>query len=368
MGYIHHVLPCKDCPTHGIWNFAKQLSLEIQKNNGVTCSFANWYHSDQPVTLISFDRRGIFDTIEKLKAESNTGYSPAVLLHFDYGSYGWYDLPLWLPIFILFLKYKFNNLKFAIFVHEIYPITPRRLRERFLLKLSQRITWLFFNQADVLFCSNSTVEKILNSRKKNTQPCLYRPVFSNIGEAEGPQTKLSKNSSDWVIFGSAGNLPKYIYSFRNQLDGFPEFLKPSHVTILGGGNADEVIHAINNLREKNVAVLYIPSASAEKCSEIFSKSKYCYINYFDEKKAINPELLFKSGVFAAANAHGVITVIPSSGFGNFSSSSSHPGVIWKDGFSWQEPKDNSLSTESILHWYHIHSSLKGMAKLIFSHL
>lgn len=361
-------MPCQDSSNHGIWNFAKQLSLEIEKHNRITSSFDYWYHSKIADTLTSVDGRGILDTIEKLKAESLGGRSPTVLLHFDYGSYGWYDLPIWLPLFIFFLKYKCRKLKFAVFVHEIYPLSPRRIRESYLLKLSQKVTWLLFNQADALFCSNPSVEKILKSRKKNTQPCLYRPVFSNIGEKEAPNIKLSKISGDWVIFGSTGNLPKYIHSFHNQLDGFPEFLKPSHVTIIGGSNSHEVIHEINKLIEKNVDVLYIPSALAEQCSEIFAKCQYCYINYFDEKMAINPELLLKSGVFAAANAHGVITVVPSGGMGKLATLSTHPGVIWKNGNTWQEPKDNPLSCESILNWYQTHSSLKGMADLIFSHL
>jgi hypothetical protein len=368
MNYLLHVLPCVDLPTHGICSFAHKLASELYKNSNCISGFANWYDPAPSETVTSFNKREMLSSLQKFKEEELTKCPYALLFHFDYGSYGWYDLPLWLPVFILFLKYKFSNLKFAIFVHEIYPITPRRFRERFLLKLSQRITWLFFNQADVLFCSNSTVEKILNSRKKNTQLCLYRPVFSNIGELQNPEMIFSKNPRDWVIFGSVDNLPKYIHSFRNQLEGFPEFLKPSHVTIIGGSNSDEVIHALNNLREKNIEVLYIPSASSEKCSEIFAKTKYCYIDYFNEKMAVNPELLLKSGVFAASNAHGVITVVPSSGFENFSSSSSHPGVIWKKGNTWQGLNEDSLCSKSILNWYHNHSSLQGMAELTASNL
>lgn len=357
-----------DLPTHGICSFADKLAVELNKTLNIAFVFSNWYRSDRADTITSFNWRGILDTTKMLKAASIDGSSRAILLHFDNGSYGWYDLPLWLPFFVFFLKYKYRKLKFAVFVHEIYPLSPRRIRERFLLKLSQKVTWLFFNQADVLFCSNPTAEKILKSHKKNTQPCFYRPVFSNIGEADDRDIKLSKRSGHWVIFGSSGNLPKYIHSFNNQLDGFPESLRPSHVTIIGGGDSDEVFHAINNLKEKNVEVLHLPSASAEKCSEIFAKAKYCYINYFDEKTAINPDLLLKSGVFAAANAHGVITVVPSSGFENFASSSSYPGVISRDGSRWHGYDEDSLSSDSILNWYHTHSSLKGMAELISSHL
>lgn len=368
MKYILHVIPCLDLPTHGICSFAHKLAEDFNKNINCIFGFANWYYSDRTDTFTSFNSREICETKQRLNFESHKGCSLGILFHFDYGSYGWYDLPIWLPLIVFFLRYKFPKLNFSIFVHEIYPLSPRRIREKYLLKLSQKVTWLLFNQADVLFCSNPAVEKILNSRKKNNQLCHYRPVFSNIGELQDPEIIFSKNPRDWVIFGSVCNLPKYIHSFCNQLEGFPEFLKPSHVTIIGGSNSDEVIHAINNLREKNVAVLYIPSASGEKCSEIFAKAQYCYIDYFNKKMAVNTQLLLKSGVFAAANAHGVITVVPSSGFENFSSSSYHPGVIWKKGNTWQGLNEDSLCSKSILNWYHNHSSLQGMAELIASNV
>jgi hypothetical protein len=100
------------------------------------------------------------------------------------------------------------------------------------------------------------------------------------------------------------------------------------------------------------------------CAEVFKISNLLFLSYFDTDRPAYPEMLMKSGVFAAASAYGVIPVICHEGLDRFCRLTRHPGGVWLRNGEWVIPQNLEALPEQIIDWYLESSSLQGMTKEI----
>lgn len=366
-GYLHHVLPCQKAPNHGIWQFSEKLASKLREQVGTHSEFSSWSKRNVSDTDNLRDSHAVQETRRKILSRSHTEKPVALLLHFDYGSYGWWDLPLWLCLDLISLKRAAPTLQLITFCHEMPPPAPRRRRERLLLPLSRRIFKLLLRVSDHVYCSNPwSLQQV--KAIAGISNVSWRPMFSNIGEPVGDEFLQRKNPQEWVLFGSAGNLPRYLRSLKAEFRGLPPAIAPRSLNIVGGGNSSEVQAGIQALRQDVSDIRHSPSASEAECSDVFKRSGFCFLKYFETHNPEAPELLLKSGVFAAAGAHGTIPIIAHEGWDRFKELTGHPAGVWKKNGQWLEFPESRDVSKRLFDWYQAKSSLDGMARMIAGQL
>ncbi len=368
IGYVHHILPCKRAIHHGIWNFAEKLAAKLSEGFGIESGFSHWTRRNDSDTAHIRDSSAVRATRQELISRARGDKFVAILLHFDYGSYGWYDLPLWLYFDLLAVKRAILHLRLLVFCHETPPLAARRRRERVLLPLSRHVFGLILRLSDFAYCSNPLGMEQIKHATSKAAPVSWRPIFSNIGEPADDAFLRSKNPKEWVVFGSAGNLPRYLESLEAEFHGLPAAIAPDILNVIGGGDSQIVRKRVQALRREIAQVSHCAAASDAECSEIFNRSLFCYLKYFENEKPEFPEVLLKSGVFAAANAHGVIPVICHEGMERFTRATGHPGGIWKKNGLWLVPSSLDQMSQSLFRWYQTKSSSNGMVQMIVNDL
>jgi hypothetical protein len=197
--------------------------------------------------------------------------------------------------------------RLGIFVHEIWLPSLVRRREW----LDYPFQWLLarklFRAADQVYVNNRrSADKV--SALRGRAPDALLPVFSNIGEpAIDPAEIRGRDHGRWVFFGSAGRILRSLRRFVSvvQSGALPKSAV-SHVTVLGGKPNDEIRTLLTAL---DLSTDYRPDLPAAEASARLREASWSFLDYDDGLKD-EPSLLFKSGVFAALLAHGVVPVLP----------------------------------------------------------
>jgi hypothetical protein len=363
--HFHHILPCAKAPRHGIWDFADRLALHLEKHHGATSDFSSWCARAGKAWVLN--EQALHETEERIAA-ADPSVRPVILFHFDYGSYGWNDLPFWLYSTLSRLRKKHPRLGLMIFCHEIPPPRPRKRTEWVLLPFSRLLVALTFRLADRVLTSNPAARAQFQRRWLFPVAAECGPIFSNIGEPSDRAFLKRRTGPAWVIFGSAGNLPRYLESLRCEAASLPAEIAPAVVNVIGGGDSKLVKPGIEQLRRLPLEVRHFPDLDEDSCSEIFRQSSYLYLRYFETDRPILPAQILKSGVFAAANAHGVVTIVDHEGMESLHDDAGHPGLVSKRAGRWSVPANLTALPDLLMDWYQQNSSLERMSQLIMQRL
>ncbi|MBO0721958.1 MAG: hypothetical protein J2P41_14130, partial [Blastocatellia bacterium] len=366
--YVHHILPIERAQYHGIWNFAESLAADFKKRPHVDSGFSNWMRFDKGNQKLIRHQPGIDETRSCFSTWSKRNDLLLAFFHFDYGSYGYWDLPVWLWRELRRLKRDFPQLSLHLFCHEAPPRSPRRRREALLLPVSRKLFERILACTDLALFSNPAAAEQLRVQVGERFSIRWRPVFSNIGEPENLDFIERKDQTAWVIFGSRGNLPNYLDKLNSTYDLLPERIRPKLLHVIGGGGCEIVKKFVEKLRVRNFEIRHYEALDNSSCAEVFKNSSYLFLNYFETDKPEFPEMLLKSGVLAAANAYGVIPVICHEGLDRFRELTGHPGGIWLRNGEWLLPANLEALPRLISDWYRENSSVRGMTDDILESL
>ena len=195
-------------------------------------------------------------------------------------------------------------------------------------------------------------------------PILVQPVPSGFGE---PVLSLSqmigKDSRRWAICGGTALLEKSVRSFGRILHGVPDIFRPRELFVLGGTDSPAVRAMLNDLPD--LKWLYQPRVDGLAASLILAGCAFGWIDYFHQT-GVPADALLKSSVFGALCAHGVIPVLPHPAGPLTLERDRLPGVVWagQDAAQFPVADDRAKTSWDIYQWYHRHSSVKHLARVV----
>ncbi|WP_144864035.1 glycosyltransferase [Hyella patelloides] len=368
-------------PPHlnGIGHYAHNLAQQLQSQYDVSTSFIlidkqkkssldngsdfTTYYLSQLANSLEV---AVSRLTELKAAENNT-----IILHFERGIYDRfiddkfyrrYGLSFQLAKAIKKIKIKHPNTQIITNFHEfLYPSILQQ-RDYLLRPLQNYYMRSLLKLSDTVVCSNPVVEQQIKQLYPSVNINLI-PVFSNIKEPSWEQLK-TKRLGHWVLFGSTDNLKRNTINFIQHLPIIKKQLPINQVNIIGGSYNPSIIELVKQLKKSIINVDYHPNLSNKEVSKFFAQAQFCYQYYFNTPQAKNPGLIFKSGVFANASAHGVISVMGNQGIETALNYLNYPGFIYMQNNSLQinSQFNFDLWSKEIHNWYQQYCSLSQAAK------
>lgn len=233
-----------------------------------------------------------------------TGPSGSVLLQYGQYDYDERGHPAALIRALIQWRAASEKRRLGIMVHELWLPTLVRRREWTLYPRQFFGARRLFRRADAVFVNNRrSADKVARLRGRPVDAVL--PVFSNFGEPHLDAAAVAaRDPGRWVIFGSAGRILRSLRSFSSSFSSsFSRSI--THLSVLGGKPSDEIRTLLASLPIKSD---YRPDLASHELSAALLEESWSFMDYDDGLRA-EPSLLFKSGVFAAMLAHGVIPVL-----------------------------------------------------------
>lgn len=285
-----------------------------------------------------------------------------VLLH--YVNYGYQNrgVPFWLPPALRKLRGHGPGRLVTIF-HELYASAPP-WRSAFWLQPFQRgIAQSIARLSDSCVITSGTALAQLR-RLAPSVPVSVQPVPSGFGEPVLSRARIDeKDPHRWVICGGTALLVKSVRSFQRILSRVPNDLSPRELFVVGGNDNQAVRAMLNDLRD--VKWSYHPQIDGPAASQILSRCSFGWIDYFHHAAA-PVDALFKSSVFAALCAHGVIPVLPHQTAPLVLEQNRLPGLFFVDQVTAHLPLPDERAGIGweIYDWYHRRASLKHLTRVI----
>lgn len=286
------------------------------------------------------------------------GPSGSVLL--QYGQYDYDDRghPAALIQALTRWRAASDERRLGIMVHEIWLPSLVRRREWTIYLRQYFGARRLFRRADAVFVNNRrSAEKIRRLRGRPADALL--PVFSNFGEPVLDAAAVSaRDQGRWVVFGSAGRILRSLRSFSSSFSSSSS-RSVTHLSVLGGKPSDEIRALLAALP---IPSDYRPDLASDELSAALLGETWSFMDY-DDGLSAEPSLLFKSGVFAAMLAHGVVPVLAEDCGPLVVDGERLPGLLsWADGAAGFPSADKrtrlALSNRG---WYDQHVSVRRHA-------
>jgi hypothetical protein len=114
----------------------------------------------------------------------------------------------------------------------------------------------------------------------------------------------------------------------------------------------------------------VPSISASAASEALRRAAFSYQRFFADVRPWYRPLVFKSSVFAAATAHGVVSVFGDRLEPQDVWEPGHPGIVTTVGgdFAFPEPARIDAFRRALYAWYRENASSERFARALLRSL
>ena len=217
--------------------------------------------------------------------------------------------------------------------------------------------------SDVCIVSSDAMARQLQRLTPNVRVRIH-PVFSNFGEPSLLQTQMeNRNQHHWVICGGTALVQRSLRSFCAIKKQIPHAFSPDELFVLGGNDNPAVRSLLSGLTETRSN--YRPQIVAEEASQILATCSFAWLDYF-HRPDVPTDALLKSSAFAAACAHGVITVLPHPGSIISVEADALPGPYFVNAQRCELPseQDRHKIAKAIYDWYQSHVASEHLAREI----
>lgn len=232
-----------------------------------------------------------------------------IILH--YVSYGYHKrgVPLGLLSVLRELRRQCRGRLVTVF-HELYASGPPWKSAFWLQPFQIGLVKTISRLSDASIVSSEAMKGQLwkLTPKANVR---VQPVPSNFGEPMVSTEQLSDRSPHrWVICGGTLMVERALRSFLPLAGRITPHVSPHELIVLGGSDNPRIHASLADL--SNIRTEYHPEIEVSEASEILKSCSFAWFDYFDRPN-VPTDAILKSGVFAAACAHGVIPVFPHHG-------------------------------------------------------
>jgi len=315
----------------GVGDYALQLAQQLRKDFDIETHFIvgdpNWSSSTEidgfPINKIAIRSAA---TLSSLLLNCCQG-STKILLH--YVGHGYAEkggCPIWLVRSLEDWKTKVVNAQLVTMFHELYAFNPPWRRNFWSFPLQQNLTTRLSRLSDRCLTNRQNNIKVLYkfSQGKHTQiPNL--PVFSNIGEPDKVPS-LVERQRRLVVFGQEKSRLRVYRESLGELSKACQILGIEEVWDIG----PSINLSLASVGE--VPIVRMGERPAPEISNMMLKSIAGFLNY-------DPNLLAKSGIFAAYCSHGLVPISYRAG------SRSLDGIKARENY-WV-PDDQSLAKKPV---------------------
>ncbi len=313
-------------------------------------------------------RQALGPLLQRLSTEAEG--CRTVLLHYAAVAYDPRGVPAWLANVLSEWKEKEAGRRVVLILHEFLAPRPARRLELALYGSQKRASRLLLDLASVTICSNRVVEEQVRELSPAAR-VLRMPVYSNLGEPDLPAAALEgRDPGEWVAFGSIGRLRRTLTQLILDLPRFPGWCRPRRIVVGGGLRHADVEGLVARVEEAGVEVDYRPSIPAADASLALRRAAFSYQRLFANVRPWYRSLLFKSGIFAAATAHGVVSVFGDRLEPQDVWEPGHPGIVTAaDGdFAFPEPARIDAFRRALYAWYRENASSERFARALLRSL
>jgi hypothetical protein len=286
----------------GVGDYALNLAKALTANHGITSTFLVAARSNVESTEGYGVLSGLSDDLATALAQKHEH----VILH--YVNYGYHSrgVPFSLRAFAQQLRRQLRGRWLTAF-HELYASGPPWKSEFWLRPFQIKIARDLVDLSDACIVSNEIMQRGIHLHNPRKQVQLV-PVMSNFGE---PATTDFGAASPrrWAICGGTALLNRSLLSFEQIRHLIPAPFSPSHLDVIGGRDTKSTRDIAGRLGREHggLSCHYHPEVSAAEASHLLAQASFSWLDYFG-KTRMCPGMIFKSGVFAACNAHGVVTI------------------------------------------------------------
>jgi hypothetical protein len=342
----------------GVGDHALQLAKGLFDEHGMRTTFL-------VVAPTAVETKDGFEIVSGFSSgffESVASSPDHVILHYSNYGYANRGMPFELRNFAQRLRRSVRG-KWITVLHELCASGPPWRSAFWTRPFQVKIARDLIDMSDACVVSNRVIAGEIH-RYDRTKSVLKIPIMSNLGEPFLDRAQIgSKDPHRWVICGGSALLQKSVRSFNRNVAHVPEHFSPRELFVLGGTENPAVREMLNELRE--VKWSYQPEIEAAAASEVISLCSFGWLDYFHHPTAPS-DALFKSGVFAAFCAHGVIAVLPHQTAPLVWEQETLPRLSFLDRVQGEFPSPNELVEVGwrFYDWYHRHASLKQRVSLI----
>lgn len=362
--HLIHLLERVPPAFDGIGDFAHTLAQRLEESGTCTNSLLPMRESGKPEGAGQLSDFSEYRTRIEAEITRHKGQHPdsriVLLLHYNRGGFHEHGLHWHLNSLLKSLK-KSHDLPLILFFHEFLPSrAPRRLH-RFLRPLQVIAARGLIGQATRCFTNNEVYARRISVISRGV-PVGVCPIYSNIGEPEAAEV-MQKDPGSWVIFGSADRARNSLRGLERMIKAGKFEWKPAVIRVVAGGlKMQPLMDQVAVLSDLGLNIEVLPNLPGPQVGEVFKKSEFFFTDYLAELDEPWLDMLLKSGTFAAANAHGVVTLIPSTGLG-WLSPSTHPGLVCMRAQS-EGTASAAPSSGQLRDWYGAQSHSRNLANKI----
>jgi hypothetical protein len=285
-------------------------------------------------------------TLDSLIGEQTRDYDRVILHWVNYG-YQKRGVPLALLRILRQLRRRHGGCLLTVF-HELYASAPPWRSAFWLRPLQIHIARSIAKLSNTCIVSSEAMLTELKRIAPSTRVSVH-PVVSNFGEPALTADQLAhRNPHCWVICGGTALVERSIRSFGRIANHIPSSFSPRELFVIGGTDNSATRLTINKLTD--LQSNYHPQIEAEEASRILSTCSFGWVDYF-HRPNVPTSAILKSTAFAAACAHGVISVLPHRGSKVSLHGDQLPGPFFIDRASSELPKDPAKTAAQIYSWY-----------------
>lgn len=345
----------------GVGDYARQLALRLQELHGIDSIFVSAAPAGPADTVDGFcvlaPLRIVSKTIEPNKA---------LLLHYVNYGYNPRGVPARLPVILRRLKTARGARLVTIF-HELYAARSWRRSAFWLGPLQKQIARSIADLSEAAIVSNETQGAQLRQLAPETR-ILLQPVMSNFGEPSLTENDpAGRDPHRWLICGGVELLERSLRSFVERAALIPESYAPRELFVVGGTESSQIRSLLDRL--PHMATHYLPRIDSGAAAEILSTCVFAWIDYFHQPGAAMATI-FKSTVFAAFCAHGVIPVFPRGGAPISLEKETLPGPFFVAETEQNLPaeRDRIRIAHSLHEWYRRNASSEHLVRTVVTAL
>jgi len=357
MNSVLQIVPKIPGEIDGVGDYALTIAEKIRDEFGYNTAFAS------PDAASSATVHG-FDVLPWDRLAAAAGNYAGVLLH--YVNYGFQKrgIPFGLLSVLRRMRQQTRG-KFVTIFHELDASGPPWRSEFWLRPFQTHLAKAIARLSDECLVSSENFLCELRRLVPAARVHLH-PVPSGLGEPSLSREQIeNRDPQKWVIIGSAIPAQRSLRSFRENFRHIPSAVTPKKLIVLGG-HESPLTRAL--LADLGINSEYRPRIAAAEASEILRACSFAWFNYFT-RPGVETSILLKSSAFAAACAHGVISVLPHRGAPISIDGDQLPGPFFvESGVSEvPSPENRPKVARAIYDWYQRRASsdclVRGLAEV-----
>jgi len=363
---IYQIVPRLPPLIDGVGDYSLQLARTLRENHNIDSKFIigdpSWLG---PTELEGFlvqkvHERSALALINLLT--TNAALDTALLHYVGYG-YHRRGIPFWLLNGLKFWRKTHTHSSYRLFTifHELYAFGLPWKSEFWLRPFQVKIAKSLIHFSETCFVSNYINKQEIQRHKPLACIEIY-PVASNFGEPTLSKFELElRLPNRWIICGGSESIRRSLKSFLKLILKIPSEYYPTQLDVIGGYKSEQITSLLEQCTTFSTA--YYPQISTLVASELLAKASFAWLDYFGTGK-VWPSMVFKSGIFAAYSAHGVITVFSHHETKAVIDGEYYPGIFYINAqeIHFPEMKQITKIRQKIYNWYHRHSSFELIAK------